>query len=130
MCCPLTEVATEALEVRGLAQGLSMSGWDCPWDLKPSRSFQGNTICRPRVLKSPSGGESHLQGPGKPSQDIVAGRAKGFSSDSPWQAQHTGTDRGSVKGRNPHNQEMLWLRAGFLEPGSWLCWARGRASPL
>ena len=85
-------------------------------------------------------GKYHLQakgaqvtlgvGPGKPSQDIVAGRAKGFSSDSPWQAQHTGADGGSEKGQNPHNQEMLWLRAGFLEPSSWLCWARGRASPL
>ena len=82
VCCPLTEVATEALEVRELAQGLGVSSGGCPWDLKPSRSFQGNTICKPRVLKSPWGWapESHggtlhwgepraspLTAPGRPS---------------------------------------------------------------
>lgn len=43
-CAPFTEVATEAHEVRELAQGLSMASWDCNVGLcgpEPRSSFQG-----------------------------------------------------------------------------------------
>ena len=56
--------------------------------------------------------------------------ANGYSSDSPQagsltgadahprRAQYAGANRGSEKSSNPNNQEVLWLKAWFLEPGS------------